>query len=415
MHGGPGKFVFIVLAILFVIDIYAFKGLRHLASELNSLLKIGLTVFYWAVPVFIGVMTLVIMPKMSEITGGKEYYRLIYTFMGVMVLFYVPKLIFTAFELSNDVVSGVLYIFKRLNANTNVINIQVFRYSGAAIATFVFFFTFYGILHGRYHYKENNVTLEFPNLPENFDGIRIVHITDWHIGSFYGKPQRVRDVVNRINNLDPDLILFTGDLVNNLATEVDEFIPELKALQAKYGVYSILGNHDYGEYVQWPNEMSSMNNLKRLKEVQHEIGFKLLNNSSDVIRIGTDSITLVGVENWGLPPFPQHGDIDSALKAVAESQFKILLSHDPSHWDAEIKNKTDIDLTLSGHTHGMQFGIKLKNFKWSPVKLKYPRWAGLYTEQHQRLFVSVGIGYIGFPGRVGIRPEIAILKLVKKK
>ncbi len=268
-------------------------------------------------------------------------------------------------------------------------------------------------MHGRYHYKENHVELKYENLPEKFDGFRIVHISDWHIGSFYGKPERIEEAVERINRTNPDIILFTGDLVNNLASEVEEFIPALKKLNAKYGVYSVLGNHDYGEYVSWADKAEAEANLTRLKELQKQVGFTLLNNTSTFIEIEGDKIGLIGVENWGIPPFPQYGNLDKAYENVKDAGFKVLMSHDPSHWEEEVKQKKNIDLTLSGHTHGMQFGINFKKLKWSPVKFKYPRWAGLYTEGKQDLFVSVGIGYIAFPGRVGMRPEIAILELHK--
>ena len=241
-----------------------------------------------------------------------------------------------------------------------------------------------------------------------------MHISDWHIGSYYGKPERIQEAVNRINSLNPDLLVFTGDLVNNVSSEVDEFLPILKNLKAKYGVYSILGNHDYGDYVRWENEEERETNLERLKNIEKEAGFRLLTNESEEIIIDDEKIALIGIENWGLPPFPQHGDLLKAMQHTDSIPFKILLSHDPSHWDAEVKNKTDIDLTLSGHTHGMQFGFILKNLKWSPVKLKYPRWAGLYNHSKQKLYVNVGIGFIGFPGRVGIRPEIAVINLKKK-
>lgn len=415
MQGGPGKFVFVILAILLIIDFYAFRGLRHLTNGINPTVKIVITVVYWLVPVFITFMTFYIMQNMSNMSGGKGYYKTFYTFMGVMVLFYVPKLIFSAFEIGNDLTNGILFILKKVNLAKNMSNINIFRYSGAVVAAFIFFFTIYGILHGRYHYKVNNVQLEYENLPHSFNGFKIVHISDWHIGSYYGRPERVKEAVNRINSINADVILFTGDIVNNLASEITEFVPILKQLKAKYGIYSVLGNHDYGEYVRWETESDARTNLDKLIETQKDIGFRLLNNQSVILEKGDDRIGIIGVENWGLPPFPQHGNLDTAINGASETAFKILMSHDPSHWDKEVINNTDIDLTLSGHTHGMQFGINFKNFKWSPVKLKYPRWSGLYSHNNQKLFVSVGIGYIGFPGRVGIRPEIAVIELLRKK
>lgn len=415
MQGGPGKFAFVILLVFILMDIYAFRGIRYFIIHYNPTVKILVNIIYWVIPVFMAVMTFYIISNMANVTGGKAYYRIFYTFMAVMVLFYVPKLIFVGFELGNDLTAGMVYLLKKLKLAQNVTSIQIFRYSGAVLASAVFFFALYGIVHGRYHYKVNKVKLEYANLPSGFEGFKIVHISDWHIGSYYGRPGRVEEAVRKINKLQPDIILFTGDLVNNLSSEVDEFLPYLKKLKAKYGVYSILGNHDYGEYVRWESKSAKKENLENLLITKEKMGFILLNNKSVSIQHKGDSITLIGVENWGLPPFPQHGDLEAALTGVPESDFKILLSHDPSHWDAEVVGNTNVDLTLSGHTHGMQFGINFKNFKWSPVKLKYPRWAGLYSEGVQKLFVSVGIGYIGFPGRIGIRPEIALLQLTQKK
>jgi predicted MPP superfamily phosphohydrolase len=414
MHNGPGKFVFVILIILLLIDIYAFRGLSHFLTGLPSAARYLIITIYWLVPIFISAMTFYIFLNMSELASGKLYYRTLYTFMGILVLFYVPKLLFSAFELGNDIANGVLYIVKKFNIGEGISKIQSIRYIGAFVAAALFFFTFYGIIHGRYHYKVNTIPFTYSNLPINFNGFRIVQISDWHIGSYYHRPEKILEAVNRINRLEPDIILFTGDLVNNLATEVEEFLPALKQLKAKYGVYSILGNHDYGDYVNWPSAEARKANLDKLEILEKEAGFKLLKNESVEIEIGGQKIGLAGVENWGLPPFPQYGNLEKAIEKIKYDTFNILMSHDPSHWDAEIKEKTNIDLTLSGHTHGMQFGFIFKNFQWSPVKLKYPRWAGLYTDGKQQLYVNVGIGYIGFPGRVGIRPEIALIELKRK-
>lgn len=413
MHGGSLKFVFIVLLILFLIDIYAFRGLRQLTVDWNSNIKVVLTIIYWLVPLFITVMTIVIIRKMPNLNSGEAYYKTFYTFMGVMILFFVPKLVFSAFQLGNDITNGFIYLINKFNIGAQISNIQLFNYIGALVASFLFFFTFYGIIHGRYYYKVNEIEITNAKIPQAFDGFKIIHISDWHIGSYYGQPQRIQEAVDRINALKPDIILFTGDLVNNVASEVNEFTTQLSQLEAKYGIYSVLGNHDYGEYVRWKSLEEQEKNLNDLKAIQEKVGFRLLNNESVILEKDGDEIALAGVENWGLPPFPQFGKLELAINDIKEVPYKILMTHDPSHWGEKVLQKTDIDLSLSGHTHGMQFGINLKNFKWSPVKFKYPRWAGLYSENNQTLFVSVGIGFIGFPGRVGMRPEIAVLTLKK--
>ena len=212
------------------------------------------------------------------------------------------------------------------------------------------------------------------------------------------------------NELNPDVIFFTGDLVNNYADETDGWLPLLSSLSAQMGTYSILGNHDYGLYREWPSEEAYAQNMTKLKQVQAEVGFRLLMNEQVPLERGGDRISLIGVENWGRPPFPQYGDLKMAMKG-ADAQFKVLLSHDPDHWNEHVLGKEDIDLTLSGHTHGMQFGVNLGNRKWSPVSQRYPRWGGLYQEGNQYLYVNTGFGFIGFPGRVGMPPEITLLEL----
>jgi hypothetical protein len=264
---------------------------------------------------------------------------------------------------------------------------------------------------GRFNFRITNEKLSFPNLPEAFNGFKVVHISDIHIGSFLGHENQVKKAIELVNEQNPDIILFTGDLVNNFAEELSGWIPILSDLRAKYGKFSILGNHDYGDYFEWPNKAEKEQNLTNLKQAHKELGFKLLLNESMQIELNNSKIGLIGVENWGLPPFPQYGNLKVAMNGSSELPFNILMSHDPSHWDAEVIDKTNIDLTLSGHTHGMQFGIEIGNVKWSPVKYKYPRWGGLYKENKQYLYVNRGFGYIGFPGRVGMPPEITVIEL----
>ncbi len=414
MHSTSKFFIFILIFLL-LIDLYAFRGLKNFSSSWSGIVRILVYLIYWLIPIFVFIMTFYIMYKLPHMASGKMYYRTFYAFVGLLVLFYAPKILFSTFLIGNDVVAVVVFVLKKYSLISSTFQNQWFRYVGAAVAFLLFFFTLYGMAFGKYHYKVNHIQLKFSNLPEQFNGFKIVQISDWHIGSYFRRPERIQEAVNRINSLNPDLIVFTGDLVNNLATEVDEFIPILQELKAKYGVYSILGNHDYGDYVVWRDPEGKKENLEELRNVEKEIGFQLLDNQSVIIEIDGAKIGLAGIENWGLPPFPQHGDLSKALADITDIPFKILLSHDPSHWDEEVSGKTNVDLTLSGHTHGMQFGINLKRMKWSPVKYKYPRWSGLYSEKGQILYVNVGIGYLGFPGRVGMRPEIALFELNVKK
>lgn len=278
------------------------------------------------------------------------------------------------------------------------------------LAAIPFLSFLYGITKGKYNYKVKKVQLAFDNLDPAFDGYKIVQISDIHAGSF-DSPEDVRNGIEMINALQPDLVLFTGDLVNDRADEIDAYIDVFKGIIAKDGKYSITGNHDYGDYYQWESENAKAENFKSLISKHSDIGFNILLNESVKIKKGDAYFNLLGIENWGLPPFPQHGDLNKAVAGVDE-QFTLLMSHDPSHWDTQtIKHAKHIDLTLAGHTHGMQFGIDIPGFKWSPVKYKYPRWAGLYEDSKQYLYVNRGFGFLGLPGRIGIWPEITEIEL----
>jgi predicted MPP superfamily phosphohydrolase len=251
-------------------------------------------------------------------------------------------------------------------------------------------------------------------LPKGFKGMKILHISDIHSGSFTDK-KAVNHGVEKILREKADIILFTGDLVNDKASEMDNYLDVFNQLKAPMGVYSTLGNHDYGDYVQWPSDgISKVQNLENLKKVHASLGWKLLMNEHVVLEKNGDQVALLGIENWSAKAnFPKHGRMDLAYPGTEKYPFKILMSHDPSHWDAEVRTKySDIDLMLSGHTHGMQFGIDLPGFKWSPVQYVYKQWAGLYEDIKQKLYVNRGYGFIGYPGRVGILPEITVIELV---
>jgi predicted MPP superfamily phosphohydrolase len=256
------------------------------------------------------------------------------------------------------------------------------------------------------------VPLSFSNLPQAFKGFKIVHISDVHSGSFQDKTA-VKKGIDLINAQHPDLILFTGDLVNDRHDEMLEYMDIFSTLKAKYGVYSTLGNHDYGDYVAWPNAAAKTDNLEKLKNVHAKMGWRLLMNEHVAIEKNNDAFALLGIENWGAKGrFPKYGKMQEAYPGTEKYAFKILMSHDPSHWDAQVKTEyKDIDLMLAGHTHGMQFGLENPYFKWSPVQWMYKQWAGLYEEGNQKLYVNRGFGFIGYPGRVGILPEITLIEL----
>jgi len=281
------------------------------------------------------------------------------------------------------------------------------------IAAVPFFSLMYGMTGGRHRYKVHRTILFFPDLPEEFDGFTITQLSDIHAGSFTSK-NGVQKGVNLVNKQNSDLILFTGDLVNNKASEMEPWIDTFTQLKAPYGKYSVLGNHDYGDYTGWDSEEDKKANLARLKQVHQEIGFKLLLNESTEIKKDGEEIALIGVENWGKGGFHKYGSLTKAAENVPDQDFKILMSHDPSHWEAKtLQHSKHIDLTFAGHTHGMQFGIELFGFQWSPIKYMYPQWAGLYEQDGKYLYVNRGFGFLGFKGRLGIWPEIAVITLRK--
>lgn len=284
------------------------------------------------------------------------------------------------------------------------------------LATIPFASLLYGMYKGKYNYKVLSYELEYDDLPSVFDGFKITQISDIHCGSF-DNPEKVKYGINLINEQKSDIVLFTGDLVNNKSEEVIPWIKLFKQIKAPQGVFSVLGNHDYGDYTSWETEAAKLKNMKDFYKANKDLGWDLLLNESRFIEKDGERIAIVGVENWGKGGFKKAGDLNKALEKVKLEDFKILMSHDPSHWDAEIlPHPQTIHLTLSGHTHGMQFGIEIPGwFKWSPVQWRYKQWAGIYANSNQRINVNRGFGYLGYPGRVGIWPEVTVITLKKPK
>lgn len=288
--------------------------------------------------------------------------------------------------------------------------------TGLALTAIPFTTMLYGMAVTAFNLRVKRKTIYYDDLPEAFDGITIAQISDLHSGSF-ASSNLIATAIDKILELKPDLIFFTGDLVNNEASEAEPYVNEFKRLKAKYGVHSVLGNHDYGDYGPWPSKEAKAENLERLKKVHGDSGWNVLLNDNHIIDKDGEKLAVVGVENWGASKhFPKYGDLDKAVLGAENVPFKILLSHDPSHWDAKVKDHPQkFQLTLSGHTHGAQFGIEIPGFKWSPVKYLYKQWAGLYQEDGQNIYVNRGLGFIGYMGRVGIPPEITLLELKSQK
>ncbi|UCH66396.1 MAG: metallophosphoesterase [Ignavibacterium sp.] len=402
------------------IDFYAYSGAKKLTQKYSQRIRQIVFFLFWIVPALL-ITALILFAIFNRTIDPANVIVYFHYISGTFILFYVPKLVFIIFNLFDDLIHLGRTLYKKSKRTREqdttqgeLISRKLFlTRTGIVIAGLPFISIAYGIKWGKFNYTTRNFTLRFSNLPASFDGLRIVQISDFHIGSFLNSIDEVEVAVELINEQNADLLLFTGDIVNNLSSEMDKFIPILNKLKASIGKFSILGNHDYGDYVPWNSMQEKRQNFDRLINLQEDIGFNMLINHSQKISLNGEEIELVGVENWGLPPFPQYGDLSKALSNTTEESFKILMSHDPTHWDEEVLDKTNIDLTLSGHTHGAQFGIEIPGWRWSPVNMRYKRWGGLYTEGKQSLYVNTGIGFIGFPGRVGMPPEIAVIELNK--
>ncbi len=397
--------IFIIIYI--VLDIYAYQAFKTVTRH---------TWIYWIyLALSIGVLGYLLyqfnVPDKQGLTGARSYA------IGFFLAFFVPKLILFILLFGEDlvrvVVSGFQKIFNSNAAYALPSRRKFISQIALGIAAIPFASLLYGMYQGRYNYKVLKYVLHFEDLPEAFDGYRITQISDVHSGSF-DNPEKIKYGIDLINEQQSDAIMFTGDLVNNTASEMDNWKQFFGQLSAKDGVYSVLGNHDYGDYVSWDSAAAKKANLDALKEVHREMGWDLLLDEHRKIGRGNDTISIVGVENWGAG-FKQVGDLDRAAAGLSEDEFKILLSHDPSHWQEKVKkNHKKFHLTLSGHTHGMQFGIEIPGwFKWSPAQFRYEHWAGIYEEAGRFLNVNRGFGFLAYPGRVGIWPEVTVIELRK--
>lgn len=389
------------LSILFI-DILAFYWLQSILNSVSApILK---TILYFAFWFFsIGLITSITILKIRlDKIHPQRKQLLISSLYGLTISSFIPKIIFV-------IVISILYFSNYAFSNSE--SLIIIPVIGVLSGFLPFFVILYGIFRSLYRFKIHYSKIQCKVLPKSFDQLRIVHISDLHLGSFNFRYAILERAVNMINHLEPDFIFFTGDLVNNFAWELKGWTEIMSKLSAKKGKYAVLGNHDYGDYSEWETPKKKKSNLDSIKYFYKKIGFNLLLNESDIVDIKKEKIAILGVENWGNPPFKQYGDLKKAMQNVNNTPFKILLSHDPTHWVEEVVGKTDISLTLSGHTHGMQAGINLKNKKWSPIKYKYKYWAGLHKEQGQYLYVNRGLGWLGFPGRLGMRPEITFIKI----
>lgn len=402
----------IFIGVLVFLDIYAVYGIKSLFSKSTYQTTAIVSYVVLAVLAYIGFYTMVQYFETRPISATVSRNL----WIGFGFSFLIFKLLFSVFLVFDDVLRIFQFLFQGVQKlffnNSSSVNFKERRdfllKLGMGVASIPFASMLYGITKGKYNYTVKKVILNFPNLPKAFDGFKLVQISDIHSGSF-DSVDDVQRGVDLINEQNADVVMFTGDLVNGDSREIVPFIDTFKSINAQ--VYSVLGNHDYSDYNKWESKKAKMENADLMDVYHKEMDFHLLKNENVKLKRGSEEISLIGVENWG-KGFKQRGDLDKALMGVEEEDFKILLSHDPTHWDLKtIPHKSHIDLTLAGHTHGMQFGVDIPGFKWSPVKYRYDRWSGLYEKGKQYLYVNKGFGFLGFPGRVGMWPEITVIEL----
>lgn len=404
-----GRFLILIGLLLFV-EIYSYQAFRTVIKTkwvLNAYLIVSVLVIFY--------ITYYIYQFDRKIGQTPQS---LFT-LGLLLLVLLPKLVITTVMFGEDVYrmfSGVIRYFIENDNKTDFLasRRKFVSQVGLGLAAIPFLSLIYGMTIGKYNFRVIKQNIFFPDLPDAFDGFTITHISDIHSGSF-DNPEKISYAMDLINEQASDILLFTGDIVNAKADEMHPWIETFNKLnKPAFGKYSILGNHDYGAYLDWSSEEEKDRNFVEIKDLHRQIDFKLLLNENVKLTKGTDEISLIGVENWG-KHFGQIGDLRKASEGVSDKDFKILMSHDPSHWEEEVKNhEKNVQLTLSGHTHGMQFGIEIPGFfKWSLAQYMYKQWAGLYENMGRYVYVNRGFGFHAYPGRVGIMPEITVIRLKK--
>lgn len=407
----------LVAVIFILIDLYVFQALKIAVQNFSPLSKNIVFGIYW------GFTAITLLGFFLYHFGNPDFFsRVARQFMLVLVFMnYLSKTIALLVLLIGDVIRFGQWSFYKI---TDLLNNSKSGIEGEKISRSEFFAKSalvagalplaamsFGIISGAHDYRIRRKSILIPNLPKAWHGVKVAQLSDIHSGSFWNRIA-VEGGIDMLMAEKPDIVFFTGDLVNNEAKEVEKYIPIFSKLKADLGVYSTLGNHDYGDYKNWSSEKAKAQNLQDLKEAHKIMGWDLLTNENRILKVDNEPLAVLGVENWGAGRFAKYGDISKAYAGTEDLPAKILLSHDPSHWDAQIrKDYPDIDLMLAGHTHGFQFGIEIPGFKWSPSQYVYKQWAGLYQKDNQSLYVNRGYGYIGYPGRIGIPPEITILEL----
>jgi len=385
-----------------VIDILAFYWLQSITQLIRQEWLVYLiNGLFWFFTIGLVSAIVILKVRLDRIHPQRKH-LLVTSLYGLTVSSFIPKVIFV-------IIISVLFFTNYVFSEKE--SLLVIPLVGLFSGFLPFFVILYAIFRALYRFKVHHLRIRTKLLPRSVGRLKIVHISDLHLGSFNFRYHILERAVKIINHLEPDFIFFSGDLVNNFAWELKGWSEVLQKLEARHGKFAVLGNHDYGDYSTWKTEDLKQKNFESIKYFYRKTDFRLLLNESEKVNVNGFEMGIVGVENWGHPPFPQHGDLDKALEGVRELGLKILLSHDPTHWAEEVVEHSDIFLTLSGHTHGMQAGVNLKNKQWSPIKYKYKHWAGLHEENGQYLNVNRGLGWLGFPGRLGMRPEITFIEV----
>ena len=396
----------ILLVIVAVVEVYTFQAFKTITK--SKLVRFS----FLAISIAVYIYFFITMATYDRSRGQTPEFQMA---LGVLLTVAIPKLFLVLVLFGEDIYRWIIKGISAISTSETqplAGRRKFISQLALGIAAIPFVSFIYGIVQGKYNYKVLKYQLTFKDLPDAFDGYTITQISDIHSGSFTNK-EKIKYGVDLINEQQSDLMLFTGDIVNNKADEMDDWIEVFDKLEAKEGKYAILGNHDYGDYMDWKNPQDKIDNFKKVKEIHQKIGFDLLLDEHRYLEKDGQKIALLGVENWGRG-FNQAGDLEKASAGIKKEDFKILMSHDPSHWQEKVKNNDfNYHLTLSGHTHGLQMGIEIPGFKFSPSQFVYKQWAGLYEEFGRYVNVNRGFGYHAFPGRVGIWPEITVIELKK--
>lgn len=398
------KYILIITGILFALEFYIYQAFKTVTN--NNYLRIA----YWVITILVYLFFIYEVLNFKRTDRDNSRVQIV---ASVFLIFLLPKLLIIFFLLLEDLGRGINFIVQSFGTGENHLpdRRKFLSIAGLGTAAILSGLFLDGIIFGKYRHTVRKVKLKITGLPNAFKGYRIIQISDVHSGSFL-HPEKLLKAIAMINEQKADLILFTGDMVNNYATEFEPFVEMFKSIKSHDGKFSVLGNHDYGDYGEWKSAQEKADNIPSLIQLQKEAGFEMLRNEHRIIEKNGEKLYLIGVENWGEKPFPQYGDLDKASQGIPTEAAKILMSHDPTHFDYIVKNHpSNVQLTLSGHTHGMQFGLDLKNIRWSPAQFRYKKWADLYESNGKYLYVNRGFGVIGYPGRVGIDPEITLFEL----